>query len=140
MLQVALPRWNSVTKSSCSTVELAQQAESLKSRSEAAFWSEELGSYALALDGLKRPCLVAASNAGQVLRSGIAGDRYAASVADLTDKAPGTLLHVARLTRRPRFDRRADRRHRTCRRTDHVTATSRTAYGARCSPRATSPF
>ena len=50
--------------------ELARQAESLKIRFEAAFWSEELGSYALALDGLKRPCLVAASNAGQVLRSG----------------------------------------------------------------------
>ena len=63
--------------------ELAQQAQSLKSRFEEAFWSEELGSYALALDGLKRPCLVAASNAGQVLRSGIAGERHAASVADL---------------------------------------------------------
>jgi glycogen debranching enzyme len=67
----------------CRAQELARQAESLKSRSEAAFWSEELGSYALALDGLKRPCLVATSNAGQVLRSGLAGDRQAASVADL---------------------------------------------------------
>ena len=63
--------------------ELAHQAESLRSRFEAAFWSEELGCYALALDGLKRPCLVAASNAGQVLRSGIAAKRHAASVADL---------------------------------------------------------
>ena len=63
--------------------ELAQQAESLKSRFEACFWSEELGSYAVALDGSKRPCLVAASNAGQILRSGIATGRCASSVADL---------------------------------------------------------
>ena len=63
--------------------ELAQQAESLKSCFEACFWSEELGSYAVALDGSKRPCLVAASNAGQILRSGIATGRCASSVADL---------------------------------------------------------
>ena len=63
--------------------ELAQQAESLKSRFEACFWSEELGSYAVALDGSKRPCLVAASNAGQILRSGIDTGRCASSVADL---------------------------------------------------------
>jgi glycogen debranching enzyme len=61
--------------------ELAQQAQNLKDRFESTFWSEELGSYALALDGLKRPCLVAASNAGQVLRSGLATDPHAASVA-----------------------------------------------------------
>jgi glycogen debranching enzyme len=61
--------------------ELAEQAQRLKSRFEASFWSEELGCYALALDGLKRPCLVASSNAGQVLRSGLALDRQAALVA-----------------------------------------------------------
>jgi glycogen debranching enzyme len=64
-------------------LELARQAERLKARFEAAFWSEELGSYALALDGLKRPCLVAASNAGQVLRSGLASARHAGLVSDL---------------------------------------------------------
>jgi len=64
-------------------LELARQAESLKTRFETAFWSEELGSYALALDGLKRPCLVAASNAGQVLRSGLASARHAGLVSDL---------------------------------------------------------
>jgi glycogen debranching enzyme len=63
--------------------ELAQQAQSLKSRFQAAFWSDDLGSYALALDGSKRPCLVATSNAGQVLRSGLATDEHAASVAAL---------------------------------------------------------
>lgn len=63
--------------------ELTQQAQDLKRRFEAAFWSEELGSYVLALDGLKRPCLVASSNAGQVLRSGLASNLHAAIVADL---------------------------------------------------------
>jgi glycogen debranching enzyme len=62
---------------------LARQARDLKQRFEEQFWSEELASYALALDGLKRPCLVAASNAGHVLRSGLASDRHAALVADL---------------------------------------------------------
>src|SRR5262249_47831890 len=36
------------------------------------FWCEELGTYALALDGDKKPCRVRSSNAGQVLLSGIA--------------------------------------------------------------------
>jgi len=31
---------------------------------EAAFWCEELSTYAIALDGAKRPCRVIASNAG----------------------------------------------------------------------------
>ena len=64
-------------------LELARQAESLRNRFHAAFWSEELGSYALALDGLKRPCLVPVSNAGQVLRSGLASPRHAVLVSDL---------------------------------------------------------
>ena len=63
--------------------ELAQQAQSLKSSFDAAFWSDELGSYALALDGLKRPCMVAASNAGHVLRSGIAPARRAVLVCEM---------------------------------------------------------
>jgi glycogen debranching enzyme len=62
--------------------ELTQQAKSLKTRFEEAFWSDELGSYALALDGLKRPCLVVTSNAGQVLRSGLSTNRHAALVAE----------------------------------------------------------
>jgi len=62
--------------------ELRQQAQALKERFEAAFWSDELGSYAIALDGDKRPCLVSASNAGQVLHSGLATGAHAAAVAD----------------------------------------------------------
>jgi glycogen debranching enzyme len=60
--------------------ELEQQAAELATRFEAAFWCEELGSYALALDGDKKPCRVLTSNAGQVLFSGIASPERAARV------------------------------------------------------------
>ena len=45
--------------------ELTHQAEALRERFEQAFWCEELSTYALALDGDKRPCRVQDSNAGQ---------------------------------------------------------------------------
>jgi glycogen debranching enzyme len=51
---------------------LNTEATNLAQRFEDAFWCEEIGTYALALDGDKRPCRVATSNAGQVLMSGIA--------------------------------------------------------------------
>jgi glycogen debranching enzyme len=51
---------------------LFQQADALRERFEQAFWREGLGSYALALDGDKSPCEVRASNAGQLLFTGIA--------------------------------------------------------------------
>jgi glycogen debranching enzyme len=52
--------------------ELRRQADALRRRFEEAFWCEELDTYALALDGTKRPCRVRSSNAGQCLLSGIA--------------------------------------------------------------------
>jgi glycogen debranching enzyme len=51
---------------------LDKQAAALAERFETAFWCEDIGTYALALDGEKRPCRVRTSNAGQVLFSGIA--------------------------------------------------------------------
>jgi len=60
---------------------LDRQANVLAERFEAAFWCEELGTYALALDGDKRPCRVRTSNAGQVLFSGIASPEHAKAVA-----------------------------------------------------------
>jgi len=60
---------------------LAEQADRLAERFEDAFWCEDLGTYALALDGEKRPCRVWTSNAGQVLFSGIARQERAARVA-----------------------------------------------------------
>ena len=59
----------------------ASRAESLRIRFEESFWSEELSSYALALDGSKRRCEVRASNAGQCLFTGIASRERASRVA-----------------------------------------------------------
>jgi glycogen debranching enzyme len=47
------------------------RAERLAARFDAAFWCDELETYALALDGEKRPCRVRTSNAGQCLFTGI---------------------------------------------------------------------
>ncbi len=51
---------------------LRRQAEALRVRFEEAFWCEELSTYAIALDGAKRPCRVRSSNAGHCLFTGIA--------------------------------------------------------------------
>jgi glycogen debranching enzyme len=56
---------------------LRQQARSLQERFERAFWCEELATYALALDGHKRPCRVRTSNAGHCLFTEIASDELA---------------------------------------------------------------
>jgi glycogen debranching enzyme len=63
-------------------VALRQQAQTLRRRFEAAFWCDDISTYALALDGDKRPCRVVASNAGHVLLSGIASRERARRVAD----------------------------------------------------------
>ncbi len=63
------------------SAELAGQALALRERFEQAFWCEDLSSYALALDGEKRPCRVRASNAGHCLLTGIAGPERARRVA-----------------------------------------------------------
>jgi glycogen debranching enzyme len=61
---------------------LMQDAHNLQRRFEEQFWREDLGMYALALDGKKIPCAVRTSNAGQCLFSGIANPDRAALVAD----------------------------------------------------------
>jgi glycogen debranching enzyme len=61
--------------------ELAVAAEKLRAQFEEKFWVEELGSYAIALDGAKQPCRVRSSNAGQVLASGIAAPERAETIA-----------------------------------------------------------
>lgn len=60
---------------------LERAADTLQRKFEAAFWCDEIGTYALALDGKKRPCRVRSSNAGQVLFSGIASSERAGAVA-----------------------------------------------------------
>ena len=67
--------------------QLKKQAESLCHRFEETFWCEELSTYALALDGSKRPCRVRTSNAGHCLFAGIATEEHARRVATtLTDE------------------------------------------------------
>lgn len=61
--------------------QLEAEAEQLAARFEEAFWCEELGTYALALDGKKVPCAVRASNAGQLLFTGIVREDRARMVA-----------------------------------------------------------
>ncbi len=61
---------------------LVQDAHTLQTRFEEAFWCPEIGMYALALDGHKKPCAVRTSNAGHCLFTGIADPARAAIVAD----------------------------------------------------------
>lgn len=63
------------------TSELTLQAGVLRRRFERAFWCEECSTYALALDGEKRPCRVRTSNAGHCLFAGIASQRHAQKTA-----------------------------------------------------------
>ena len=61
--------------------QLKKQADTMRQRVEEAFWCEDLSTYALALDGKKRPCRVLTSNAGHCLFSGIATEEHARRVA-----------------------------------------------------------
>jgi glycogen debranching enzyme len=63
--------------------EWRMRAARLRSRFDAAFWCEELGTYALALDGRKERCRVRTSNAGHCLYSGIALPKRATHVVDV---------------------------------------------------------
>jgi glycogen debranching enzyme len=56
-------------------------ADALHSRFNEAFWCDEIGSYAIALDGKKQQCRVRTSNAGHALYCGIAEIDYARRVA-----------------------------------------------------------
>jgi len=66
---------------STAAMALSRQAAALREKFEAAFWCEELSTYALALDGAKKPCRVVASNAGHALLTGIANPARARRVA-----------------------------------------------------------
>jgi glycogen debranching enzyme len=59
---------------------LREQAHELKHRFGEAFWCEEIGTYAIALDGDKQQCQVASSNAGHALWTGIAAPSHARRV------------------------------------------------------------
>jgi glycogen debranching enzyme len=60
---------------------LEQEAVELQRKFEEAFWCEDLSTYALALDGRKKPCRVRTSNPGHCLFAGIASRQRAHLVA-----------------------------------------------------------
>ncbi len=60
------------------------RAEELKVRFNEAFWLDEIGTYALALDGDKRPVASVTSNIGHCLWTGIVDD----------DRAPSVIAHL----------------------------------------------
>jgi glycogen debranching enzyme len=62
---------------------LLREAEAMRQRFEEHFWLDDLGCYALALDGQKQPCRVLSSNAGHALFAGIASPERAARLARL---------------------------------------------------------
>jgi glycogen debranching enzyme len=70
--KLAAAKLLSVTGEREMALKLEQQAKALQEQFETAFWCEDLSTYALALDGRKRPCRVRTSNAGHVLFSGMA--------------------------------------------------------------------
>ena len=57
------------------------RAEALRQRFEDAFWCEDLGTYAIALDRDKQPCRIRSSNAGHCLFAGLASPERARRVA-----------------------------------------------------------
>lgn len=57
-----------------------RRAAGLKERFYEAFWCDDLGTYAIALDGEKRPCRVRSSNAGHCLFAGIVPEERASRV------------------------------------------------------------
>jgi glycogen debranching enzyme len=61
--------------------EQREKADALRRRFDREFFDEQLGTYALALDGRKKPCRVRSSNAGHALFTGIAYPERAAVVA-----------------------------------------------------------
>lgn len=67
---------------------LRDAAQDLRERFQHRFWCEDLGVYALAVDGEKQPCRVRTSNAGQCLFTGIASpDHVPALVESLSSDA-----------------------------------------------------
>jgi glycogen debranching enzyme len=61
---------------------LREAAESLRTRFQARFWCEDIRSYALALDGEKKPCRVRTSNPGHCLYTGIAAEDHARRIVE----------------------------------------------------------
>ena len=77
--------WRATLGENADAAELRRAKPSaLRQRFEDAFWCEELGTYALALDGNKQPCRVRSSNAGHALFTGIAAPERARAASPTT--------------------------------------------------------
>jgi glycogen debranching enzyme len=59
-----------------------RRAEAVRDAFEQAFWCEEISTYALALDGKKKPCRVRTSNPGHLMMTGIVMPERAARMAE----------------------------------------------------------
>ncbi|MBV8804535.1 MAG: amylo-alpha-1,6-glucosidase [Sinobacteraceae bacterium] len=59
---------------------LRAAAKTLRDRFQERFWCADIGLYALALDGEKRPCRVRSSNAGHCVYTGIAAADHASAI------------------------------------------------------------
>jgi len=80
---------------------LAAEAETLRERFNEHFWCDDLGAYAIALDGEKRACKIRSSNAGHVLYTGLATpERARRTAAMLMSKDSFTGWGVRTLSRR----------------------------------------
>jgi glycogen debranching enzyme len=62
--------------------EWSERAERLRDRFELTYWCEDLDTYALALDGSRRPCRVRTSNPGHCLFAGLVMPERAKRVSD----------------------------------------------------------
>jgi glycogen debranching enzyme len=81
--KIAAARLNCALGNQNGCAGLLAEAEQLQARFDDAFWCEDLSTYALALDGKKKPCRVRASNAGHCLYTGIASRERGQRVAKL---------------------------------------------------------
>jgi glycogen debranching enzyme len=80
--KIAAARMADLMAEPTNAAEFRAQAETLREKFERAFWIDEIGTYALALDGEKNPTRVRSSNAGHVLCTGIASAERARAVID----------------------------------------------------------
>ena len=79
--KVGMAKLARVVGSSSLAERLEREARELQEHFEESFWCEDLGVYAIALDGKKRPCRVRTSNAAHCLFTGIADPENARVVA-----------------------------------------------------------
>jgi len=79
---LATADWYQLLGDATQSVRWRERAERLRGRFHESFWLDDLGTYALALDGDKRPLRVSSSDSGQLLWTGIVPTSHAARLVD----------------------------------------------------------